>query len=185
MNIENIAGFTLTNIGKISVILGKNGCGKSHLMKAIEQTIQGQNGFGNIRYISPERGGAIVYEAGVDQAIFNNQGWMNENRRKNQSENFRQQSAALFRQLELVTLRIIEKDHRRPGYVTKTFDDVVEKINTLLDRIKIERSTSRIFLIKDIETGASYLHPVLAAESQRSFLWELNFWHSSPRRKVV
>lgn len=153
MNLSGVGGFDLNNLAAINVILGKNGCGKSFLLKAVEQALSGTQGIGNVRYVSPERGGTISYEAGVDQAMANNQNWIGDNRRKNQSENFRQQSASLFRQLELFSLRALERDHQKPGYISRTFDTTVDVINTLLDRVTIKRDPSKIFLIKDKETN--------------------------------
>lgn len=153
MDISGIAGFSLKNLSSINVILGKNGCGKSFLLKSIEQNVKAIGSVGNTRYISPERGGFVSYEAGIEQAIINNKNWLGENRRRNQSDSFRQQSVYLFRQLELLELRSIEKDQLKPGYTPRTFDETVEKINTLLDRVKIERETAKVFSIKDKETG--------------------------------
>lgn len=46
------------------MILGKNGCGKSTLLKAIENQSSGAN-IGKKKYVTPERGGALIYEAGI------------------------------------------------------------------------------------------------------------------------
>jgi ABC-type cobalamin/Fe3+-siderophores transport system ATPase subunit len=149
MNLDNVGAFSLKNLNSLNIILGKNGCGKSYLLKAAEQNSRNREGFGNCRYISPERGGVVLYEAGIEQAILNNQNWMSDNRRKNQSENFRQQSASLFRQIELAELRSIEKEHNKPGYVPRTFDTKVDELNTLLDRVKMVREDSKSFVIRD------------------------------------
>ena len=61
MDIGDLGGFALTGLSKINVILGKNGCGKSFLLKHLETRIFGREGFGRIRYISPERGGLVQY----------------------------------------------------------------------------------------------------------------------------
>ena len=116
MNIENAGPFSLTGLAKINVILGKNGCGKSFLLKAVEQHAHGREGFGKIRYISPERGGLLTYEPNIEQAMGSDPGWMRNNRRNNQSGNFKQQSTTLFRQLEILSLREIEREHTMPDY---------------------------------------------------------------------
>ena len=128
-------GIEITNIDGINVILGKNGCGKSHLLKQLEVTLRKREGIGKTRYLSPERGGLLNYEPGIDQSITNSPDWLETTRRRNQADNFRQQSAALFRRLELLTLREIERDHTKPGYVARTFDSVLDEINILLDRV--------------------------------------------------
>lgn len=154
MDIENAGPFTLNGLEKINVILGKNGCGKSFLLKAVEQNLRGREGFGKIRYISPERGGLLRYDPNIEQTIGQNSNWLNDTRRRNQSENFRQQSTALFRQLEILALREIEKEHTKDGYVPRTFDTTVDLLNGLLDRVRIERDAGRVFRIVDKETGA-------------------------------
>src|SRR5688500_11601743 len=96
-------GVTLRNLAKFNVLLGKNGCGKSTALKSLDSGLD-KNTFGRIRYISPERGGLLNYEAGIQQAMAQ-PNWMSDSRRKNQSDNFRQQSATLFRVLEMLVLR--------------------------------------------------------------------------------
>src|ERR1700687_427411 len=119
MNLEDIRGFTLKNVAKTNVILGKNGCGKSFLLKQLEQGLKGDRG--KIRYVSPERGGILQYESNVDQQMSQNDSYIDESRRQNQSSNFRSQSATLFRRLELLVLREIERDHTQAGYKPFTF----------------------------------------------------------------
>ena len=65
--------------------------------------------------------------------------WRNEWRR-NRAEQFRQQSAAQFRRLELLILREIESNPQLRNDPTITFNSTVEKINTLLDRVYIKRA---------------------------------------------
>lgn len=153
MDLSNIGGFTLNSMSRINVVLGKNGCGKSYLLKKLEEGLNGQR-LGKIRYISPERGGLLQYEAGIEQNIYNNPEWMVSVRRRNQSENFRQQSAVLFRRLELLELRGIEREHTQPDYVPRTFDYVVDSLNTLLDRVQLNRDGVKAFNIVERESGA-------------------------------
>src|SRR6185436_19927202 len=91
MDLENINGFAARSLSKINVILGKNGCGKSHLLRQFENGLATRPGIGKVRYISPERGGMSRYEPGIEQAIANDPNWMPSQRRRNQSENFPQQ----------------------------------------------------------------------------------------------
>ncbi len=138
-------GSKILGLSRLNVILGKNGCGKSHLLKEVEATASGMPEIGSVRYISPERGGSLTYEPGIEHSMAASQHWMATARRRNLSENFRQQSTVLFRRLEIMALREIERDQLKPDYVPRTFDAIVDQINTLLDRIIIKRSNDKIF----------------------------------------
>ena len=115
--------------------------------------MRGRQDIGQVRYISPERAGFLTYEAGVEQAIAGSPTWLVDNRRRNQSSNFRQQSVALFRRLELRFLRKIEREHTEDGYVPRTFDIEIDKLNTLLDRVRLNRHDQKGFEIVDRSTG--------------------------------
>lgn len=146
MDIQNGMGISLRNLAKNNAIIGKNGCGKSHILKSSEEFID-KDKFGLVRYVSPERGGQLNYLAHIDQNINDDPRWMSDSRRKNQSDNFRQQSMTLFRRLELMVLRFIEDNQSKPDYTPITFDTTVEKINTLLERVRIERNYQKGFKI--------------------------------------
>ena len=153
MDLEKVGSFSLFGLSRFNVILGKNGCGKSFLLRDIETALPYKAKNARIRYVSPERGGFLQYDPNIEQTIANNPTWMAEVRRRNQSDSFRRQSATLFRLLELLVLREIEKDHAKPGYIPKTFDTTVGKLNALLDRVRIERDTAKAFKIVDRESG--------------------------------
>ncbi len=166
MDYENLDGFSLKFIDRKNVVLGKNGCGKSYLLKKIEPALRSLPGIGKVRYISPERAGFLVYEPGIEQAIVNQATWMDDNRRHNQSVNFKQQSVALYRRLELLVLREIERDHILPGYKPKNFQTVIDKINTLLDRVKIERSDSGFKILEKKDGKLAQAQEISSGESQ-------------------
>lgn len=153
MDIGNVNGASLRNLTRVNVILGKNGCGKSYLLKHFEQNLRNNSDYGRIRYVSPERGGNLTYDAGIDQAIGSDPNWLLNTRNKNQSENFRQQSVTLFRRLELLFLRQMEQNQSVDGYVPEYFQNIVEEINSLLDRVRIERHNEKGFEIFDRQTG--------------------------------
>lgn len=144
----NISGRALNNIGQINVILGKNGCGKSGLLRHLDQNYKGavQN-IGLIKYLSPERGGQLISESGVFDAIQNNLDWGPNQRRKNRVDNFRQMSMAEFKILETLVLRTIEND-REIRNSDFTFEDTIKKINGLLDNIKVTRGSRSGFETK-------------------------------------
>lgn len=152
MNIDNASGYTLTNLSRINILLGKNGCGKSLLLRRVEQGLRNRNGYGLVSYISPERGGRLIYETGIEQNIIAKKDWLSEVRRHNQSAQFRQQSVSQFKELEMLVLREIEKGKRND--LDYTFDLYVAKVNALLDNIEIRRSDISFKIFKkntDIE----------------------------------
>jgi DNA repair ATPase RecN len=107
MDYEALGRYSLKNISGMNVILGKNGCGKSHLLKVVSQQLRGRADAGLVRYISPESAGYAVYEPSVEHNISTNPGWMEQVRGNNQSENFKQQSAVLYRRLAAERKKVI------------------------------------------------------------------------------
>lgn len=122
--------YSLKSLSTLNVIVGKNGCGKSTLLKHFESNpgIDAQT-----KYVTPERGGALSYNAGVEQNMVNDVNWMKSQRRKNQDTQFRQQTVAQYRRLELGVLREME------GKAIADFTPYIEKINKLLDNIEMRR----------------------------------------------
>lgn len=152
MDLLGLGGYNLRNLGKLNILLGKNGCGKSRLLKQVEQGLRGRADFGALRYISPERAGMLQYEANIEQSMTTSPTWLADTRRQNQTPQFRQQSAAQFRRLELLTLREIERKPELRQDPSQTFDTVVARVNTLLDRVYLERGDPS-FIIKDRRSG--------------------------------
>lgn len=125
----------LVNNARFTVLLGKNGSGKSSLLRNIDSSDQF-----NTKYITPERGGSLKYQPAVEQNISNDPNWLNTTRRKNRTENFRQQSTAQFRNLEVMVLREIEKDPKKRNDANYTFDTTLDYINDLLPKVNLARS---------------------------------------------
>jgi len=140
MDLENIAGFTFRSLDRINVLLGKNGCGKSYLLRQIEKALRGRAEYGIVKYFSPERGGLPQYEANIEQNVSANPNWLSETRRQNQTPQFRQQSAAQFRRLETLFLRELERTPELRSDPAVRFDTTVDRINSLLDRVLIKRA---------------------------------------------
>src|SRR5258706_16246056 len=109
MDFTEIEPYKLRNPGRLNLLIGKKGCGKSRLLKQVEQGMRDKPNEGALRYISPERAGLLQYEANIEQAMTNSTTWLADTRRQNQAQQFRQQSTAQFRRLELLVLREIEK----------------------------------------------------------------------------
>jgi energy-coupling factor transporter ATP-binding protein EcfA2 len=153
MDYENLGGYSLRSLSRKNVILGKNGCGKSYLLKTIDGHLRQKEGVGRVRYISPERAGLLQYEPNVDSNISQNATWMDDTRRRNQAQQFKQQSAVLFRRLEMLFLRELQEDHTKDGYVPRHFNDILGKINGLLDRVMIRTARNDLEIVEK-ESGA-------------------------------
>lgn len=130
MNIDALLAQT-----KITVLIGKNGSGKSTLLRRIDERRDLET-----KYISPERGGSLKYSPQVDNNIRVNTDWLVSTRRRNRFEQFREQSAAQFRNLETAILREIEHDVTKRQDLDYTFDTTLESINNLLPEIGLVRS---------------------------------------------
>jgi predicted ATPase len=147
MDLLELNGYQLRGLARNNLILGKNGCGKSRLLEFTEQALRDRDNIGALRYLSPERGGVLIYEAGIDQELTNNPNWLYNSRRQNQTHNFRQQSAAQFRRLELLILRDIEQNPASRQNPKITFESTIARINTLLDRVSITRNEASFAII--------------------------------------
>ncbi len=129
MTIE-VAGYKLSGLTRLNVLLGKNGCGKSTLLKEVEGGLTTE---GLKRYITPERAGTLSFDASIDQNIANDVNWIPNSRKTNQLVQFRQQSVAQFRRLEIAYLRSQE------GKKVADFGPHMDRLNGLLDNIELRR----------------------------------------------
>ena len=57
----------LEGLADINVVLGKNGVGKSRLLRAIDESLADQKASWIVKYVSPERGGDLNFQASVEQ----------------------------------------------------------------------------------------------------------------------
>ncbi|KKS29930.1 MAG: hypothetical protein UV60_C0008G0035 [Parcubacteria group bacterium GW2011_GWA2_43_11] len=164
-------GYQIQGLGKINIILGKNGAGKSTLLRNIQGAYQHADPkqLLTTSYITPERGGILSYEAGTEHNIRNNPRWMPQERKKNLTSNFRQQTVAQFRNLQTIISEEIESLVENDIKPSKDilFKRYVEKINTLLDQIEIrpdkkifsmyKKGTENIIDASNISSGESEL----------------------------
>jgi ABC-type lipoprotein export system ATPase subunit len=143
-------GIALHGTSKFNIVIGKNGSGKSTLLRSMDAQLQESGGC--VRYITPERGGDLSYDGNIDTWRGNDPAWMTNNRRRNRSEQFRQSSVAEYRSLEKLVLRSIESqpEIRKSDF---SFTAEVDRINSLLDRIRLERSDANDFEIFQRSNG--------------------------------
>ncbi len=141
--------YKIADVGSVNIILGKNGCGKSSLLRALNDA---RRRSGLVKYITPERGGALKRDGNVETNMENEQ-WSQNARVKNRNDQFRQMSTAEFRTLETLVLRKIEQDAVKRADLSYTFDSVVADLNKLLENIKIVRASDGGFEIRTKEEG--------------------------------
>ncbi|HCD9263666.1 TPA: AAA family ATPase [Legionella pneumophila] len=170
MNSIDKAGYHLTNLGKINIVLGKNGSGKSTLLKEIETAVSSDASYGVIKYITPERGGNLEYNPGIDNNISQDKNWMPSTRRVNRYESFRQQSIAQFRNLELLFFREMESNNSLRLDLNHKFDLYFNKLNDLLENIELQRDQS---LFKIYQKGTDIPVPPNSISSGESELISL------------
>jgi ATPase subunit of ABC transporter with duplicated ATPase domains len=106
MDLSQNGQYNLTGLSRINVLLGKNGCGKSALLKKVESHLIQQNN-GEINYVTPERGGSLRFEAGIEQNVMTAENWARDQKRQNQWPSFKHYSVAQYRRLETLSLREI------------------------------------------------------------------------------
>jgi predicted ATPase len=153
MDILEIENFSLKNLEKINILMGKNGCGKSTILRLLDKKLNTNDEYGHVKYISPERGGYLNYNPGIEQQIFESANLRND-RSNNQVGNFKLQTVAQYRNLETLNLRKYQKDNSQPK-----FEVIITKINKLLDNLKIksEGTTFKIYTNDDIEISPNLI----------------------------
>lgn len=134
--------YKLRDYGRINIIFGKNGSGKSTLLKKLEGYLRSNSNYGNVKYITPERGGILTYNPNIELNISDNPQWLPDTRRKNRLENFREQSVAQLRNLELLFLRELENRPELRQDINYKFLTYFNKINSLLDNIELRQHGS-------------------------------------------
>lgn len=158
---------TLKNLGRLNVIIGKNGTGKSQILRHFDQHLRKEPGRYLVKYLSPERGGNLAFDAGVENNLQTNATWGADTRRRNRVDNFRQMSFAEFRLLETLVLRSIETDPIKRADNAFTFNTTVELVNALLDSVKLVRTASTGFEVHPkVGTGKRNPDSLSSGESE-------------------
>jgi hypothetical protein len=146
---------------RINFLLGKNGAGKSRALRALDQKFHRDNTW-FCRYITPERGGTLSYNPNVDANVLGSQGWLGDTRRRNRSEQFREQTVSQYRNLELAILREIEKNRE----ATYDFDTIVNDINDLLPLAKLIRDRGTFQILKKTDGRMLQIDEISSGESE-------------------
>jgi predicted ATP-dependent endonuclease of OLD family len=135
--------YTLMNYKKINVILGKNGSGKSILLRGLQDNPSSSKKI-EFTYISPERGGTLGIDGNSvvlsDERYYEN---VKNKRNKNISDDFKKE--AYTRLVELcnkLNAEIVNETVRNKDNINNTkynnFLYPIDKINYLLDNITLD-----------------------------------------------
>ena len=89
---------TLRNLGTFNLLLGKNGSGKSTILRNLDNALTGK---GKVVYLAPERGGTLYYDGYVETLRQKDDFGNRSERRQNQVMDFRQASVSEFKKLDL------------------------------------------------------------------------------------
>lgn len=140
-------GTTIRGLTNINVIVGRNGAGKSRLLRALDEALWRNEAF-NMRYISPERAGVFQREGSTGTNMERDKNWLPSVRRRNQSDNFKAVSAYLLRELELVYNRRILSTTALRVDPTRSFEnDLLRRISGLLANISVEQDSSSFVFV--------------------------------------
>jgi energy-coupling factor transporter ATP-binding protein EcfA2 len=140
----------LDHITPLNIILGRNGSGKSRLLRGLA-ALGGQGGY-QLRYLSPERAGTFMADAGVENTVRQNKTWVEDNRKQNQVGNFKPASATRLKELSYRFGVRVQTDMALRQATEKTFEtEVLAKINGMLTNVAIsmDRDQSFIFTTQD------------------------------------
>ncbi|GAB3399663.1 AAA family ATPase [Massilia agilis] len=138
----------LRELKPINVILGRNGAGKSRLLRSIDKQLAGQEQY-RVTYVTPERTGVFRRDGNVDTNMSGNPQWAAQVRRANQTSNssFKAMSHLALRNAETAYLRKLQDvDARGKSFQT----DCLGPINRMLSNVFIEQGGND-FVLRTME----------------------------------
>lgn len=137
MNTLEMNEIKVDGLKKINVLMGRNGAGKSRLLRAIDE-YSANNGDYYVRYISPERAGVFKRDGNILTNMENNPDWIKYARRVNQAQNFKAASANLLREVETAYLRKLQDNPEIRLDSSRNFrTERLDSINRLLLNLTI------------------------------------------------
>ena len=143
-------GCVLENPTRLNVIVGRNGAGKSRFLRAFSHLQGPPQPF--VRYVSPERAGSFEYNPNIEHTERQQKNWIEQQRQRNQAENFKQASALKLRELALRFAERLETDVALRSDLSKTFASTqLAKINAMLTNVVIERAEGQQFIFRAMD----------------------------------
>ena len=132
MDVE-VGNTTLQGLGRINVIMGKNGCGKSRLLRAMGAQRLRET-YSKLRYLPPERFGELLPNSNAESQVRQNN-FDDLRNSGNGHGTSRQMSFALLRDSEISFSRRVQETR---SYSPETDITVlIDRVNGLLDNIQM------------------------------------------------
>lgn len=123
--------YSLKNVGEINVLLGKNGSGKSRLLRGLDNYNFSDEHSLNTKYITPERGGSLKHDPNLERSISRDERWLPRQLRTNQYTQFKEQSVLQYRKLEKLVLREMESNLEKKMTIIRSQSLIGSVINLI------------------------------------------------------
>lgn len=162
--------YKLSGLGAINVLLGKNGVGKSSLLRSFDVSLRVDEDAHrqNVLYVTPERGGEVQENHSIRDQISRKPMSIRDQVRRNYSSSYRTVSVAKFASLMEKVRESFESDTLAGKPAVKSTRDVLAEINALQHRVDVKTDGARpAFFVRD--TGAPVTELELSSGEKELF----------------
>lgn len=122
----------IKDLNRVNVILGRNGAGKSRLLRLLDQQMRADAATYRVSYVTPERAGTFQRDANVETNSTNSPEWAATARRANQAAGFKAMSHLALRNAERAYLRKLQGvDARALNFQTDCLDPISRMLNNV------------------------------------------------------
>ena len=171
-------GYKLSGLGSINVLLGKNGVGKSTLLRSFDASLRVDENprQQNVLYITPERGGEVREDHGLRDQISRKPSTAINQTRRNYSSSYRTISVAKFAGLMEKVREAFETATLSGLPSAKSTRDLLVEINALQHRIDVKTDGARpVFTRRD--TGGEVAETELSSGEKELFCLAVDLLH--------
>lgn len=154
----------LHGLGRINVLLGKNGSGKSQVMRGLHSQYKGTKR--RSHYITPERGGKIAPDINLLINTRSNVGWADTQRVANQWTQYKNETVDLFDELRNSFYREVHNDNKLRSDNTYTFESaILQNLNDAIPNVDIV-PTDKGFELSDKKGNTVSADSISSGESE-------------------